>query len=92
MLILANPVAFNQYVQPACISKSLPNLNSPAYTSGWGYLQEGGVIPPSKLHNVKLFYYPETYCQNVYPSIDKNWKSQICAGFLTGDKDTCQGT
>ena len=89
--ILSKEVKFNQYVQPACIRNSLPNFNSPSYTSGWGIQSEFGTITSSKLYNVRLFYYPEIYCQNVFTSLTKNWNSQICAGILAGGKDSCQG-
>ncbi len=46
-------------------------------------------ITPSQLNNVKLNIYSSSSC-NLVDSVH-NWAAQICAGDLSGRKDTCQG-
>jgi secreted trypsin-like serine protease len=40
---------------------------------------------------VKLTIYDESQCDNVVAYYEKDWGKQLCAGFLSGGKDTCQG-
>lgn len=58
-----------------------------AYTAGWGTISSGGSASNSLL-NVKLNIYGNNVCSS-YDSTD--WNKQICAGDLSGQKDTCQG-
>jgi hypothetical protein len=50
-----------------------------------------GITKSDQLNNVKLRVYNSSICANVYPSMIKNWNTQICAGDIDGGKDTCQG-
>ncbi len=43
------------------------------------------------LKNVKITVYNSSMCSQVYPEVNKNWNTQICAGEYSGGKDTCQG-
>jgi trypsin len=71
----------------ASSSYPLPTPNS--YVAGWGTLSSGGSLP-NLLNNVVLTIYSNSYCNSVSSTI-KNTSSQICAGDLSGQKDTCQG-
>ena len=55
-----------------------------------GTLREGGYTP-NTLYNIQLTAYDPINCKLVENTFNKNWNSQICAGLITGGKDTCQG-
>jgi len=58
--------------------------------NGFGTTSYGGYISID-LRNVKITLYPSSQCDLVYPSVTKNWNAQICAGEMSGGKDSCQG-
>ena len=45
-----------------------------------GATLEGSNSGSASLRNVKLKIYNETFCSDVFPKLDKNWNSLICAG------------
>jgi len=94
ILKLASPVELSSFIQVACLpvlkSSSYPSVNRPSYAAGWGTLSSGGSAP-SILNDVQLTVYSSNKCSNVDTSLAKNWNSQVCAGDLSGQKDTCQG-
>jgi secreted trypsin-like serine protease len=47
--------------------------------------------PSSYLRNAKISIYPFEKCKDVEYGTPKNEVSQICAGDITGFKDSCQG-
>lgn len=96
ILKLSSPVTLNESIQITCLPNPSNGLVYPvsspvdSWAVGWGTLSYLGKSP-DVLHNVKLTVYDETKCSFVSVGVDKNWKSQICAGDLTTGKDTCQG-
>jgi secreted trypsin-like serine protease len=91
---LASPVELSSFIQVACLpvfkSSSYPSVNRPSYAAGWGTLSSGGSAP-SSLNDVQLTVYSSNKCLNVETDAIKNWNSQVCAGDLSGQKDTCEG-
>lgn len=89
---LTEEVSLNNYVQVACLptkkSNEYPVPEEDSYAAGWGTLASGGTTPDI-LNDVKLTIYRSSRCKNVGNDLD--WDSQICAGDITGNKDTCQG-
>jgi len=83
----------DKYVQIACLpstsSSTFPDFVE-SYAPGYGSLWFNGPLP-NTLQNVNLDIYNESYCNDVLPLVPKNWDSQICAGDLKGQRDTCQG-
>lgn len=74
----------NTNVQLACLPN--PNITSypqstgiSSWAAGWGTLSSGGSLP-NNLYNVKLTVYDSSQCSNVFPTLTKNWNSQICSG------------
>jgi secreted trypsin-like serine protease len=94
ILKLSQNVTLNEYIQIACLPKSqsntYPGTNIPGWIVGWGTTNYGG-SESNLLRNAKITIYDSSKCNSVLPAISKNWYSQICAGELSGGKDTCQG-
>ena len=92
IIILQSKVVSKFHINIACLptsSDSYPKFNSTSYSSGWGTLSEGGLVPDI-LQNVQLTVYNPKYCRYVTDEKNVNWKSQICAGELKGK--TCQNS
>ena len=87
---LASKVTLNQKVQVACLpnekSSTFPSPVRAAYAVGWGTTSYSGSVS-DVLQAVDLKIYENSYCSWTSHSS----RSQICAGDLTGTKDTCQG-
>lgn len=93
ILKLESNAVLNNQVQVAClppiISNNYPKASTLAYAAGWGTLSSGGSLP-SKLNDVEIRIYTDQDCHQVSGS-PKMWNSQICAGDLSGNRDSCQG-
>lgn len=96
ILQLSQPVAFNQYAQPACLPNpsygsypSSTNITS-VYAAWWGTLSYEGSLP-QVLYNVQLNNYPSEYCKAYGEFSFPENETKICAGEFSGGKDTCQG-
>jgi secreted trypsin-like serine protease len=95
ILKFSQEVTLDEHIQIACLPQLKTN-NYPsqtyidAWVTGFGTTSYGGFIS-NDLRNVKLTLYPSSQCNLVYPSITKNWNTQICAGEMSGGKDSCQG-
>ena len=96
ILKLTSTVTLNEYIQITCLPNSTAmypstsNLEMEAYAAGWGTLSYLGQSP-QLLYNVKLTTYNSSMCSSIYPSMTKNFQSQLCAGDYSGGHDTCQG-
>jgi secreted trypsin-like serine protease len=90
LIKLKNSLDFSDKLVPACLPKLNMNLeiNSKATATGWGHTEYAGEAT-KKLHKVTLEILDSFYCRRLYG--DKFNNEQICAGDLTGKKDTCQG-
>jgi len=87
---LAKPIKFDNTVQPACLPKQDERVpeGTTALAAGWGKVVEGGKSSLDLL-NVKLPITSHETCNNVYRNIVE--KTQVCAGYPEGGKDSCQG-
>lgn len=85
------PVTFSSEVRPACLWQKA-NINEPrAIASGWGYQKYQG-SSSDELKKVQLDIYSNSECTNSYSDEDFIInQNQVCAGFLPGGRDTCQG-
>nr|ADK37838.1 putative trypsin-like serine protease precursor [Pandora neoaphidis] len=63
-------------------------VGTPLKVIGWGTTSSGGNISPTLLE-VIVPVFNSTKCKVAYPDLDS--KSQFCAGFPEGGKDSCQG-
>ncbi|XP_071403569.1 trypsin-3-like [Centroberyx affinis] len=92
MLIkLSRPATLNRYVRPATLPTKCARDGTMCRISGWGRLRPKikNLLFPDKLQclNAPLLSY--NTCSNAYPS--EITKNMICAGFLEGGKDSCEG-
>ena len=92
---LAWEVELNDNIQLAC----LPDPNIPGYptkygidafATGWGSLDEAADEYPDQLQNVILEILDPDTCPKT-ELYDNDWNTQICSGYLAGEKDTCYG-
>ena len=90
---MSNQAVLSNTIQVSClpvnISSSYPAPTALSYAVGWGRLLSGGSLP-NKLNEVTLNIYSNSVCDNVTKS-KKDYDKEICAGDLSGVKDTCQG-
>ncbi|KAL2077974.1 hypothetical protein ACEWY4_025659 [Coilia grayii] len=93
LLRLSSPVPFTDFIKPACLaaSNSVFNSGEDSWVTGWGTVREGVRLPfPQTLQEVELPIVGnrQCKCQNGIGWITDN---MVCAGLLTGGKDSCQG-
>lgn len=87
LFILNSPIELSSVISLACLPKSEQVWSSgeTLYSAGWGSTRENG--PQSlKLMNVNLTLFSPLQCNYI---LDVN--KQLCAGDITGKRDTCQG-
>ena len=93
ILKLTNNAVLGKTVQVACLpplSNFYPRPERTIYAGGWGTLSVGGSLA-NTLMDVELTIYDPKHCLNVDRGSRKDFNSQICAGDLSGQRDTCQG-
>ena len=66
--------------------------NDTVRTMGWGVTEEGNWDSlPSQLREVDLKLQADSVCQATYGESSEYWELFICAGEVSGGKDSCQG-
>uniref|UniRef100_A0A8C6LRM4 Si:ch73-182e20.4 n=1 Tax=Nothobranchius furzeri TaxID=105023 RepID=A0A8C6LRM4_NOTFU len=93
LLRLSAPVKFTHYIRPVCLAASDSEFNNgtESWVTGWGTVGEGEFLPsPETLQEVKVPVVGNRQCDCLYGDtvITDN---MICAGLLSGGKDSCQG-
>jgi len=61
---------------------------------GWGLTEDGGEILPNDLLEVDVSFQADSVCQATYDFtriVEGYWDLAICAGEVSGGKDSCQG-
>lgn len=96
---LEEDVTFSPYVRPICLNAD-PYVQSTdqqkVMGTGWGQIYQGGPGSPDLL-KVVLEVTPPAQCKSNYASVSKSQMpngildSQMCAGYASGEKDTCTG-
>lgn len=94
VITLSREVSFKdaQRIRPACLWTK-PHLDEKTtIASGWGYTTYGGQVSQD-LMKVKLDILSLSNCQDSFDDREEIVinDSQICAGVLAGNRDTCQG-
>ncbi|XP_037939599.1 venom protease-like isoform X2 [Teleopsis dalmanni] len=101
LLYLERNVEFNDFISPICLPNT-PELRQKSYVSstpfvaGWGKTMEGG-ISAKILQELQIPIYKNDVCRQSYANEKRLFTENqfdtavICAGVLSGGKDTCQG-
>lgn len=91
-------MTLNNYVQVACLPDSsklvYPNMSGiQGYIAGWGATSLVGelAIYATRLQNTNVTIYEMSSCSNVQSSLPKIVDAQICAGDISGARDSCYG-
>ncbi|KAM8877829.1 uncharacterized protein ACB058_003518 [Synchiropus picturatus] len=90
---LSSPVTFTDYIRPVCLadSNSVFNAATDSWVTGWGTVDEGEPLPfPQTLQEVEVPVIGNRQC-NCLNGVGSVTENMMCAGFLSGGKDSCQG-
>ncbi|KAM8710791.1 hypothetical protein ACLKA7_017426 [Drosophila subpalustris] len=101
VLYLERNVEFTSLILPVCMPSS-PSLRSKSYVGtfpfvvGWGKTQEGGESA-TVLNELMIPVMSNEVCRSSYAKLNREFtpdqfdSAVVCAGVLSGGKDTCQG-
>lgn len=101
VLWLERNVQFRETISPICLPTAAP-IRQKSYVSytpfvvGWGKTMEGGVSS-NVLQELQIPIFKNDVCERSYKSINRLVSADqfdtgvLCAGVLSGGKDTCQG-
>lgn len=87
-IVFDNPAS----IRPACLLQTVSVTQEKVIATGFGVIEYSGKASRNLL-KVKLDVLETSYCVNYFketPNVIMN-SNQICAGVLTGGRDTCQG-
>ncbi|KAG7177721.1 Proclotting enzyme-like 3 [Homarus americanus] len=88
ILVLEQPVIYNDFVIPICLPPSSQQFTGDTVTvAGWGAVKHEGPVS-SVLRKVSLPVWTNTDCDEAYDQPIRD--SMICAGFPGGGRDACQ--
>lgn len=93
VLTLSTRIKYNHQMQPIALPRTMYKRygdDEIVLVSGWGALEETEQSTPEYLSaaNVPIINTPK--CQNLYPN-SKITERMICAGYVEGGIDSCQG-
>ncbi|XP_076257708.1 transmembrane serine protease filzig isoform X1 [Rhynchophorus ferrugineus] len=94
LLELESPVKFDSHIIPICLPRDNEDFTGRMATvTGWGRLRYGGAVP-SVLQEVQVPIMENNICQDMYRTAGHSkviLDSFLCAGYTTGEKDSCEG-
>ncbi|XP_062384578.1 transmembrane protease serine 3-like [Sardina pilchardus] len=92
LLQLSQPISFNGLVEPVCLPSAGEEFQEDhlCWISGWGATEDGGETSV-QLHSAQVPLMSNAECNEpqVHQGSVSPW--MICAGYLEGGIDTCQG-
>lgn len=88
LMVLSEPLQFDDYVQPIKLAKAGHTATGDAVTSGWGTTSESGSTAVI-LQKVTVPIVTDGECRDAYG--DEIFDHMLCAGIPEGGKDACQG-
>ncbi|XP_018311381.1 uncharacterized protein [Mycetomoellerius zeteki] len=90
LLEIDGEIVFNDRVQPVKLPKKKLTDGVMVNVTGWGAVQEGGKLSPM-LMTVSLPIVSKKTCQGIYKYIHSITDRMICAGYMHGGQDACEG-
>ncbi|KAH8347926.1 hypothetical protein KR084_002415, partial [Drosophila pseudotakahashii] len=92
LIITREPLVYSALVQPIPLALEAPPSGAHAVVSGWGKRTEEDEALPAMLRAVELEIVEKSTCGAQYLTKDYTITDEmLCAGFLEGGKDTCNG-
>ncbi|XP_031752073.1 acrosin-like [Xenopus tropicalis] len=93
LIYLDRPVAFSDYIQPACLpqqSSDITRMND-CYIAGWGLVDDYFRIRTDVLQEAKTELIANSRCNQSDWYNGRIKEYNLCAGFEHGGPDTCDG-
>ncbi|XP_011694179.1 PREDICTED: trypsin-1-like isoform X2 [Wasmannia auropunctata] len=90
LLEIDGEITFNDRVQPVKLPEKELASGTMVNVTGWGAAKAGGE-PSPVLMKVSLPIVSRKTCQNVYRYIRSITDRMICAGYMQGGQDACEG-
>ncbi|KAL9908665.1 tequila isoform 2-T2 [Glossina fuscipes fuscipes] len=93
LVLLKNPVRFNDYVQPVCLPEKTSHLetNRVCTISGWGSIKSGVSTPSNILRAAQVPILPDEVCHQKHVYGNAMTDGMFCAGSLDESVDACDG-
>ncbi|XP_075455006.1 acrosin-like [Ascaphus truei] len=93
LINIAEPIAFNDYTQPACLPGKTSDVLSmtDCYIGGWGDIEEGADEPSDILQEARVDLIPLARCNSSHWYNGAVQFYNLCAGYEMGGIDSCQG-
>ncbi|XP_017049330.1 trypsin alpha-3 [Drosophila ficusphila] len=92
LIITREPLDYSTLVQPIAVALEAPPSGAHAIVSGWGKRTEEDEALPALLRAVELEIVERSTCGAQYLTKEYTVTDEmICAGYLEGGKDTCNG-
>ncbi|XP_075455008.1 acrosin-like [Ascaphus truei] len=93
LINIVEPIAFNDYTQPACLpgeTSEVSNMTN-CYIGGWGDIEEESDEPSDILQEVHVDLIPLELCNSSDLYDGDIHFDHLCAGYERGVNDSCQG-
>lgn len=93
VIVMKNPVRFNDYIQPICLPPEGTEYKEGrrCTISGWGSIQSGVSTPSNNLRVAQIPVISDEVCKLPHVYGSSVTEGMFCAGFLEEGVDACEG-
>ncbi|XP_055845974.1 uncharacterized protein LOC129911960 [Episyrphus balteatus] len=93
VIVMKNPVRFNDYIQPICLPQEGTEYKEGrrCTISGWGSIQSGVSTPSNNLRVAEIPVISDEICKLPHVYGSSVTEGMFCAGFLEEGVDACEG-
>ncbi|XP_011497790.1 PREDICTED: trypsin-like isoform X1 [Ceratosolen solmsi marchali] len=91
LLQLSKPLTFDMYVRPITVASTSTKPSTTCQVSGWGYKKYEENVASSYLMYIDIPMMPVRLCRKLLVNYTKVPAGMLCAGYLEGGRDACQG-